>query len=190
MAGLVFGVGVNDVSPISDGGVHIPAYAAWKNMLKRCYDFNWQEANKTYKGCTVCREWMTFSAFKLWFDKNYIDGWQIDKDLLVTENKIYSPYTCVFVPKWLNTFTTAHTSARGDFPIGVFYHKKKMRYIAQISDGSVRVHLGGFSTPAAAHLAWHNAKLDIAHRYKEMCDMIDPRLFEGVIRKINSMREV
>lgn len=190
MAGLVFGVGVNDVSPISHGGVHIAAYAAWKNMLKRCYDEAWKGRNKTYIGCRVCAEWLTFSAFKIWFDRNYIDGWQVDKDLLFAGNKVYSPDTCVFVPKWLNTFTTAHTAARGDTPIGVSYHKKKMRYVASISVDGVRTHLGAYSDPLSAHLAWHKAKIEVAHTYKEMCDMIDPRLFEGVLRKINSMKEV
>lgn len=66
--GIVFGVGINDVSPISCGGVHIASYAVWKNMLKRCYDKKWQQRNRTYIGCRVSDDWLVFSNFKVWFD--------------------------------------------------------------------------------------------------------------------------
>ena len=35
---------------------------------------------------------------KEWFDKNYIEGWHLDKDLIVKGNKVYSPTTCMLPP--------------------------------------------------------------------------------------------
>lgn len=190
MVGIVFGVGLNDVSPISYGGVHIESYAAWKNMLKRCYDLKWQGRNKTYEGCIVSSEWLTFSNFKRWFDSRYLSGWQIDKDLLDPGNKLYSSETCLFVPKSLNSFLTAHDSARGPYPLGVHYHKKKRKFISQISVNGSREQIGAYNSPAEAHEAWFNRKMELAYEYKYLCDSIDERLFEGVLRKIKSMKEV
>lgn len=56
----------------------------------------------TYEGCTVCDEWLYFSNFKKWFDENYIEGFQLDKDIIIRGNKVYSPQTCCFVPKEIN----------------------------------------------------------------------------------------
>lgn len=189
MVGIVFGVGFNDVSPISNGGSHIESYATWKNMLKRCYDIEWQAVNKTYAGCHVSKEWLTFSNFKMWFDERCIAGWQIDKDMLFPGNKVYSKDKCLFVPKSLNSFLTAHDSDRGDYPIGVHYHKRKGKFIAQISVNGVREQIGAYDSPRDAHEAWFNRKIELAYEHKILCDSIDARLFDGVLLKIKSMRE-
>lgn len=188
--GIVFWVGINDVSPISCGGVHIASYAGWKNMLKRCYDKKWQQRNRTYIGCRVSDDWLVFSNFKAWFDNFYVPGWQIDKDLLNPGNKVYDASNCVFIPKSLNTFLTAHDALRGKHPLGVHFHKQKKRFIAQISVGGVSEQIGAYETAQEAHVAWFHRKIELAYEYKGLCDSIDPRLFEGVLRKINSMKEV
>lgn len=48
----------------------------------------------------VCDEWLIFSNFEKWFDKYWKVGYQVDKDLL--GDKVYSPETCVMLPKRLN----------------------------------------------------------------------------------------
>lgn len=189
MTGIVFGIGFNDVSPISYGGIHIDSYAAWKNMLKRCYDLKWQSNNKTYVGCSVSSDWLTFSNFKQWFDSRHLAGWQIDKDLLLPGNKIYSSETCLFVPKSLNSFLTAHDSYRGQYPLGVHYHKHKGKFVSQISANGSREQIGVYDSPKEAHEAWFKRKIELACEYKYLCDSIDQRLFEGVLRKIYSMKE-
>ena len=100
---LVFGFGVNDY----DGNVYInktfiPSYAHWRAMLSRCYYYG----IPTYAGVTVCDEWLTFSNFKKWFDENYREGYVLDKDILIQGNRIYSPETCCFVPRLINSFLT------------------------------------------------------------------------------------
>lgn len=89
----------------SDGNT-TPEYRTWAHMLERCYSKKYQERKPTYKGCTVCNEWLSFQNFARWFSENYYDisGETIclDKDILVIGNKLYSPNTCIFVPNSIN----------------------------------------------------------------------------------------
>ena len=81
---------------------------------------------------TVCKEWMSYENFKNWFDNNYyeIDGeiMCLDKDILFKNNTIYSPKTCVFTPKRINNLFTKRQNDRGDYYIGVTYHKKTGKF--------------------------------------------------------------
>lgn len=43
-----------------------------------------------------------FSNFAEWFDKHHVEGWELDKDILVSGNRTYSPETCCFVPHEIN----------------------------------------------------------------------------------------
>ena len=81
-----------------------PYYRVWKGMLERCYSIKYQESQPTYIGCSVTDEWLTFSAFKNWMEKQNFEGMQLDKDLLIEGNKVYSPETCVFVSGMVNNF--------------------------------------------------------------------------------------
>lgn len=74
------------------------SYNAWTGIIKRCYNKN-SEHYKYYgaKGVTVCEEWKIFSNFKKWYDENYKEGCQIDKD--IKGGKVYSLENCVFVSK-------------------------------------------------------------------------------------------
>lgn len=100
MENKVCGIGFNDVVGITN----TKAYKVWYSMLNRCYN----EKNNRYenyggRGVYVCDDWLYFSNFKKWFDINYIDGYEIDKDIKSKEMGLaipyYSPNTCVFVSK-------------------------------------------------------------------------------------------
>lgn len=93
-----YGVGINDYqgSVYDENGKLIKAFETWYGMLKRCYDKAHQ--GPTYKDCTVCEEWKSASSFKEWHDKHYVEGWCLDKDILVKGNKEYAPNKCCFVP--------------------------------------------------------------------------------------------
>lgn len=98
----VYGVGINDanyqITPIINGRqVMCPIYQAWSGMLERCYSGKYQAKKPTYIGCAVCNEWLTFSKFRAWMLKQDWQGKQIDKDIRVKGNKIYSAETCMFV---------------------------------------------------------------------------------------------
>ena len=104
----VFGVGTNDADYIIDRRIDgkrvaCPIYRAWKNMLKRCHSDKYQKDRPTYIGCSVCKEWLTFSNFRRWMLTQDWQGKQIDKDIKFKGNKIYSPETCMFVTNKENT---------------------------------------------------------------------------------------
>lgn len=97
-------------------------YSTWYQMLERCYDPKCQEKRPTYIDCKVCNEWHNFQNFAEWCYKNYytIKGEQmcLDKDILLKGNKIYSPETCIFVPKRINSLFTKSDKSRGNSVIG------------------------------------------------------------------------
>ena len=116
---LVYGVGINDADYATQikktigyengkqkqkliWSCHF--YEKWKSMLERCYSERFKIKFPTYKDCTVCEEWLTFSNFKSWMEEQDWQGKELDKDLLVVGNKIYSPQTCCFLTKMINTF--------------------------------------------------------------------------------------
>ena len=97
----VFGVGFigdGDHKPSVNSNTS-PAYIVWKSMLKRCYSTNFHIKQPTYIGCTVTPLWHNFQNFAKWFDENYIEGFQIDKDCKIEGNKVYSPENCMFVSR-------------------------------------------------------------------------------------------
>lgn len=160
---LVHGVGVNNADYIvrnREGGKKVlcPVYAKWVDMLTRCYSGKFKSRCQTYVGCSVCDEWLTFSNFSVWFKKNNIEGYHLDKDIKIVGNKIYSPDTCLFIPSELNHLLADSASIRGDFPIGVALYKRTGRFISSIRINGSKKHLGYFDTPSQAHEAYCKAK--------------------------------
>lgn len=148
----VCGVGINDMLRVS----RTDAYKTWVQMIKRCYSPRVQSLQPTYKDCSVCEEWLLFSNFKRWFDKNFIKGYCLDKDILFKGNLIYSPKTCCFVPNEINVLLTKSNAKRGDFPIGVRKYKRK--FMAMCKLGGVVTYLGLYNTPEEAFETYKNAK--------------------------------
>lgn len=79
-------------------------YKKWRWMLLRCYNQDELEKEPSYKECEVCDEWMNFQNFAKWIHENMYecDNLELDKDLLVTGNKLYSPHTCCLIPHEIN----------------------------------------------------------------------------------------
>lgn len=154
--------------PSKDG-----AYTVWRNMLMRCYDEKIHIKHPTYIGCTVCDEWHNYSKFKQWFDDNYIEGYVLDKDILVKGNKVYSPETCCFVPNEINALFTKRQNYRGESPIGVIFCKGQRRfkacYKAAFTKNNSKTYIGSFSTSEEAFEAYKNAKeeyiKEVAEKY-------------------------
>lgn len=137
------------------------AYGLWFDMIRRCY--HTRPFERTYIQCTVCDEWLEFNNFKEWFnnpESGYINGYQLDKDIINKGNTIYSPSTCCFVPSEINSLLTKRQLLRGKYPIGVseFKQNKKTKYVATISKFNSKCHLGYFDTPTEAFVAYKIAK--------------------------------
>ena len=78
-------------------GVKTRAYSIWHSMLQRCYCPVRLELEPYYKGCTVAVDWHNFQTFCKWYEENYIEGYELDKDIKVEGNRIYSEEFCTFV---------------------------------------------------------------------------------------------
>lgn len=74
----------------------------WLNVIRRVYNKNKTRPN--YNECMVEDNWHNFQNFADWCRYNYVEGYQLDKDLKVYGNKIYSDKYCIFVPISINTF--------------------------------------------------------------------------------------
>lgn len=83
-------------------------------MFRRCYSSKYKIKNETYKNVLCCEEWLLFSNFKSWMEKQEWKGRQLDKDLLSYKNEVYSPNLCIFVPKEINTFMIKSDKTRGN----------------------------------------------------------------------------
>lgn len=145
------------------------AYKVWHNMLYRCYDENSFVHHPTYKDCYVCEEWKCFATFEDWYNKNYIDGFCLDKDILFKGNKIYSPRTCCFVPNEINCLLTKRQNERGSLPIGVSYSKSKMRYKVTFDKG-LKVFMGYYDSKEEAFKIYKKEKenwiKEVANKWK------------------------
>ena len=189
---LICGVGVNDAEynvyehAIVDGKDKIvwwcPFYITWKNMLARCYSEKYQSRQPTYKGCSVCEEWLIFSNFKAWMEQQDWEGKQLDKDLLKEDNGVYCPEYCIFVDQRVNKFVTDSAAARGDYMIGVYLYTQKggSIFLSRCSNPFTgkREHIGYFTDELQGHLAWKARKHELACMLAESELVSDPRLAE------------
>ena len=142
-----------------------PYYRAWSSMLERCYSSSYQKRHPTYIGCTVSEEWLTFSVFKAWMEKQDFKGNHLDKDLLFEGNKVYSSETCVFVEPMVNTFTTDSGASRGEWLIGADWYKPSEKFRSRCGNPFTgeQEYLGLFTCEQQAHEAWARRKLELAH---------------------------
>ncbi len=116
----LYGVGFLDKDfRYKDKNSETPAYRAWKSILLRCYDSKYHIKKPTYINCEIHESWHSFVNFEKWFNKNYIKGYHIDKDILIKTNKIYGPETCCFVPQEINSLFVKADKKRGNYPLGV-----------------------------------------------------------------------
>lgn len=158
---LVHGAGINDgvATHIVNGKkVMFKSYQCWASILNRCYGDKFLVNNPAYIGCSIAKEWRLYSNFKRFHDDNYVEGFELDKDLLVKGNRVYSPENCVFIPSALNKLFTDHAANRGEFPIGVHFDKKRGKYKAQCNVHSKPYHIGYFDTPELASVAYQSFK--------------------------------
>ena len=179
----VYGVGILGTKyPSTVNGRNTKEYGLWQNMLKRCYSDGSKKKRPTYEGCEVSDKFKSYEYFYEWchsqigFDN---DGngnpFQLDKDLLVKGNKVYSESTCVFIPSEINLLLTKCTNSRGEHLIGVYWSKRDKAFVAQVNKSKGgREYLGSFNTEIEAFNAYKTAKESFikeqAEKYKSQID--------------------
>lgn len=81
----------------------------------------------TYKDCEVSENFKSYEYFYEWCNKQIGFGneyWQLDKDLLIKGNKVYSENTCHFIPKEINLVLTKSDKKRGEHQVRNFSQKQ------------------------------------------------------------------
>lgn len=195
---LLYGVAVNDADYVvvvreslgRSGGKQkqrliwkCPYYSVWSGMLARCYSKSFQQKSPSYIDCTVCEEWLRFSNFKRWMEQQDWEGKELDKDLLVRGNRVYSPQTCIFLDAIINCFINEAEGRRGEYLIGVNFDRATAKFRASCSNplkGGSR-YIGLFHTEAEAHEAWLKKKLEIAYELSFL--QTDPRISRALVER-------
>lgn len=184
---LVQGWGVNDADYVVDTKLpnnrrsQCPYYITWGDMLRRVFDTKLHARYPTYIGTSVCDEWKYFMNFRAWMMAQDWRDKQLDKDIIVPGNKHYSPETCVFVDRRINTLLLDCAASRGKYPVGVCYYKIKKKYLATMSMNGKTRSLGYFDTPEEASLAYRKEKSRYV-RHIALTQVDDPRVRAGLLK--------
>ena len=182
----VFGVGFignGQYFPMS-GGKHSDAYVKWHSMMRRCYYSDTHILHSRYSDCVVATEWHNFQNFARWYtaEPNCNKDYHLDKDILVPGNRIYSPVTCVLVPKIINSLFTIQLDIANNSPTTGVY-KRGGRFRAESSRG----YIGTYDTLKEARCAYLEDRndniLSIANKYKFE---IDSRVYHRIIELIRT----
>lgn len=163
MAGLVYGVGVYEKGEYcaKHNKINTKEYDLWHSMLNRCYSKGSETSSPTYTNCSVSENFLNFQFFADWCQGQIgfnMEGYQLDKDILIKGNKIYSEQVCVFVPKEVNLLLTQRNIKRGNLPIGVSLAVGQRGYRSYVSISGVRKHLGYFTEIEEAFLSYKLVK--------------------------------
>ena len=148
---------------------HTKEYEDWNSMLKRCYVGVSSETS--YKDVEVCDEWHNFQNFAEWATKQPffgLEGYALDKDLLVKNANLYSPKTCCYLPREINSFIKR--KRMNDLPLGVDIgrdYNGSTHFRAQAREDGRNVMLGRFSTAEAAFYAYKRHKEGLAKALAE-----------------------
>lgn len=150
-------------------------------MLKRSYCDKYKIKYPTYKYCIVYEGWYLFSNFKKWMEQQDWEGKQLDKDLLVRGNKVYSPETCLFVSAQVNKFLLESDANRGEYMIGCYWDKQHSKFTAVCMNPftKLRERVGFFGEELEAHQAWLKRKLE--HAYTLAALQTDERVAKALI---------
>jgi len=177
-------IGIGEYKTMVDGK-RPPYYIRWSGMISRCYAEAGRKANPSYKDSLMREKWHCLQNFGGWYDNHphRNDSWEIDKDILIKGNKIYSEETCIFVPKQINTLFTKCNSWRGDLPIGVHQVGKTECYKMACGDGTPkRIVISGFKTPEDAFYAYKETKESVIRRHAEKYKIdLEPRAYEALL---------
>lgn len=166
------------------------AYSLWSGMLGRAYCKKYHKKRPTYENVIVCSEWLNFQNFAEWYYKQPFFNakdykgkhYQLDKDILLKGNKVYSPETCCFVPPEINSLLVKGNNIRGECLIGVRFNKKLSKYQADVRKNGEKVYLGLYNTEIEAFQAYKEAKESYIKEVAEIWeDRIDGKVYKALL---------
>lgn len=161
----------------------IPAYSQWKAMNVRCED-KYKEKFPTYEGCEVSNDWLRYENFYDWIIEQKGYGLRdstgilhnLDKDLIVSGNLVYSQETCVLLPPEINRFLVSNRVKDRELPLGISMDRGLFRA------GYSNINLGRFETLDEAVTAYEKARKEQACKLaNKWVDQIDNRAYNALI---------
>lgn len=148
------------------------AYLCWTHMFKRIYEAN-NKLNTNldfYKHVSICKEWYNFQNFAQWYydqlyrlNPKYL--YTIDKDILQWNqlDKVYSPETCVMIPRELNSGLSTYKNmvSKHGLPIGVVRDARLYYVNIRSKDTTAKFEFNhhGYKTPEEAFEEYKRAKI-------------------------------
>lgn len=154
-------------------------YCVWRRMLNRCYNEKDREDNKTYEDCEACKEWHNYQNFAQWYEDNYYTvgkgRMHLDKDILIKDNKLYSPDTCLIVPQRINMIFMGKTN-KWNLPSGISMSQTG-KYITSYNTK----HLGNLNTLEEA-IAAHDKEKRI--HIREVIESYGNKLPDKVVQAL------
>lgn len=166
--------------PTKINSVRVNSYEIWRHGVIRCGHTKFKPS-LNYLNVKFCDRWLDYSNFHedvVGMIGYGVEGFVLDKDILSKRGcKVYSKDTCCFVPDIINVMLTKSDRTRGEWIIGVDFHKKTQKFRARHQG-----HLGLFDTEIEAFYAYKHAKeahiKAVANQYK---DQIDPRAYTALM---------
>lgn len=183
---LINGVGVKSKGrhKTYDNGAPTRVYETWRRMIARCYCPKLRSQQTAYSDCSVDSDWLDFQVFAEWFESHEHGktDYQLDKDILVNGNRVYSADTCCLVPRQLNNLLVSRHTGEEPYPQGVYFQKALNKFSSRVSINGKKKHLGCFLTADEAYMAYVLAKeAYVKEKALEWRDRIDSRAFEALM---------
>lgn len=134
---------------------------------------------------TVCDEWLNYQNFYAWSEKQIGHNskeYEIDKDLLVPGNTLYSPETSCYLPGKINSLKFNRTTKENGYPMGVSDCKLTGKYRVRWRDANgvaweERVLTLDYAIEMIAETKRKTILL-VAEEYKSR---IDPRAYQALV---------
>lgn len=171
------------VCPIKKEQQPYKEYMYWRGMVSRCAK-PYKTVHNTYTDVTMSEYFKDYNNFVKWCkeQKGFNEiGWVLDKDFLcVSEDvKVYSEYTCVFLPVSINSFlTTKRTGVR--YYTGVSFQKDCGKFIVSCAqlNGKNKT-LARVVDPEKGYYIYRDEKVRLARiLYETYGNSLDDRVSE------------
>lgn len=131
-----------------------PFYDKWVQMKLRV------ETKRYFEKSYCSEEWKTFSNFKKWMETKNFKGMDLDKDILIPNNRTYSSETCCFVPNYINSCILVSSKKENNLPLGVTFHKASNKYVSQCKIAKKgKKYSKYYNDPQDAHREWQKFKI-------------------------------
>lgn len=174
MRPTIYGVGFCGKRLVKGSSSDRDIFMSWHHMMRRCYSPYEINKNISYKDCFVCEEWHNFQNFLHCHELNYVDGYHLDKDIINSGNKIYSPENCIYVPAYVNILIVTGGTQNSNERIGVSYRANRGMYRAYISIDGKYKNLGHYKTEEEAGIVYDKEKYQYVKMKCEQCKNENP----------------